>query len=66
MAITPPRTIVVIDPANVIEADPPPVPQYSAPPPGYSPPPAYFTFNENNQPFTEAPNFAPVAIEPVE
>lgn len=66
MAITPPRTIVIIDPANVVEADPPPEQNYSPPPPGYIPTPKYFTFNEGNQPFTEAPNFAPIEIEPAE
>lgn len=57
------RETTIIDPANVVEGDPPP--EFQPAPPG-SIPPAYFTFNEDNQPFTEAPNFGPVAIEPVE
>ena len=59
---TEPIVFPVIDPANVVAGESAPEPlgiELGSPTP-------YRTFNENNQPFTEAPNFAPQSIEPVE
>lgn len=60
--LTDPIVFSVIDPANVVEGEPAPTPLDTDP----NAPTPYFTFNENNQDWTEAPNFAPVELEPAE
>lgn len=59
---TPPRTITITDPANIVVGN---SPQQTGFDPQPEWPPPYFTFNLGET-FTEAPNFAPVEIEPAE